>query len=232
MEGTTQVVYGQIYNLGILDVQEFLLPHYSLISGSYRQNNEDVELIVRGNFSATESRSCNITAGVVVFDGSEQQTVKNLEAYNVEVLNTKGIKYLSDIYVYGNYDLHGNPFDCGNYKTNFYENGSFGTLECNQSDWIVDKEPSDGKPGSKHIECLICHEIVKQEEISVLLGDLNGDFFVNTTDVVVLRRYIAGGYEVSIIESMTDLNGDGYINTTDVVTLRRYIAGGYGIVLK
>ena len=63
-------------------------------------------------------------------------------------------------------------------------------------------------------------------------GDLNGDAFVNTTDVVSLRRYIAGGYGISLSEDKADLNADGFVNTTDVVTLRRYIAGGYGVELK
>lgn len=63
-------------------------------------------------------------------------------------------------------------------------------------------------------------------------GDLNGDRVVNTTDVVMLMRYIAGGYSVIINEAAADVNGDGMINTTDVVYIMRYIAGGYGIILK
>ena len=34
---------------------------------------------------------------------------------------------------------------------------------------------------------------------SVAVGDLNGDGFINTTDVVLLRRYIAGGYDVELV---------------------------------
>lgn len=56
-------------------------------------------------------------------------------------------------------------------------------------------------------------------------GDLNHDTFVNTTDVVYLMRYIAGGYGVELDENEANVNGDGYINTTDVVYLMRYIAG-------
>ena len=63
-------------------------------------------------------------------------------------------------------------------------------------------------------------------------GDLNGDGLVNTTDVVFLRRFIAGGYGVTINEAAADVNDDGLLNTTDVVLIRRYIAGGYGVVLK
>lgn len=63
-------------------------------------------------------------------------------------------------------------------------------------------------------------------------GDLNDDGIVNTTDVVLLRRFIAGGYGVKINEAAADVNDDGILNTTDVVLIRRYIAGGYGVVLK
>ena len=63
-------------------------------------------------------------------------------------------------------------------------------------------------------------------------GDLNSDGMINTTDVVLLRRHIAGGYNVTINESAADVNTDGQLNTTDVVFIRRYVAGGYGVTLK
>lgn len=63
-------------------------------------------------------------------------------------------------------------------------------------------------------------------------GDTNDDDIINTTDVVLLRRYIAGGYNVTIVENAGDVNADGNLNTTDVVYIRRYIAGGYGVELK
>ena len=67
---------------------------------------------------------------------------------------------------------------------------------------------------------------------NALPGDLNGDGLINTTDVVALRRHIAGGYQGAIDEAAADVNADGICNSTDVVTLRRYIAGGYDIELN
>lgn len=61
------------------------------------------------------------------------------------------------------------------------------------------------------------------------MGDLNGDDKINTSDVILLRRYAAGGYEVTINTAAADVNGDGKLNTTDVILIRRYIAGGYGV---
>lgn len=63
-------------------------------------------------------------------------------------------------------------------------------------------------------------------------GDLNGDEKVNSADVVLMRRHIVGGYDVSINEDAADVNEDGRVNSADVVLLRRYIVGGYDVVLK
>ncbi len=74
--------------------------------------------------------------------------------------------------------------------------------------------------------------------LDYLPGDLNEDGLVNTTDVVLLRRYVAGGYGVSIKEVAADVNDDGILNTTDVVRIRRFVAdgctydiNGYGVKL-
>lgn len=72
----------------------------------------------------------------------------------------------------------------------------------------------------------------KIQVLDYIPGDLNNDGLINTTDVVFLRRFIAGGYGVAIIEKAGDVNADGLLNTTDVVYIRRYIAGGYGVELK
>ena len=58
-------------------------------------------------------------------------------------------------------------------------------------------------------------------------GDLNGDDNVNTADVILLRRQIAGGYEQTVNEAAGDVNADGRLNTADVIIVRRFIAGGY-----
>lgn len=67
--------------------------------------------------------------------------------------------------------------------------------------------------------------------IDYMPGDLNSDKKVNPTDIILLRRFIAGGYEQSINESAADVNNDGKKNPTDVILIRRYIAGGYGVDL-
>lgn len=63
-------------------------------------------------------------------------------------------------------------------------------------------------------------------------GDLNGDHKIDISDVILLRRYIIGGYDVTINEDAANVNDDGKINSADIILLRRYIAGGYGVELK
>lgn len=62
------------------------------------------------------------------------------------------------------------------------------------------------------------------------MGDLNGDGTVNLKDAVLLRRYIAGGWNAEIDKNCADVNGDGEINLKDVVMLRRRIAGGWDVI--
>ena len=62
-------------------------------------------------------------------------------------------------------------------------------------------------------------------------GDINEDGSINLKDVVLLRRYIAGGWNVTLDETTADINKDGSVNLKDVVLLRRYIAGGWNVKL-
>lgn len=61
-----------------------------------------------------------------------------------------------------------------------------------------------------------------------ILGDLNGDERINSTDYVLLRRYILGiivEFPVEYGFDASDLNGDGKTNSTDYAFMRRYILG-------
>ena len=55
-------------------------------------------------------------------------------------------------------------------------------------------------------------------------GDLNGDGKVGATDLMMMRRYIAG-YYTGISAKDADLDGDGKVGAADLTTLRRMIAG-------
>lgn len=62
-------------------------------------------------------------------------------------------------------------------------------------------------------------------------GDANDDGLVNLKDVAVIRRYLAGGWDVTINNTNADVNADGEVNLKDVVLINRYLAGGWGVIL-
>jgi hypothetical protein len=62
-------------------------------------------------------------------------------------------------------------------------------------------------------------------------GDVNKDGTVSSTDIVMLRRYIAGGYNLDINVHACNVNRDSTVTTADVILIRRYLAGGYGVNL-
>lgn len=75
---------------------------------------------------------------------------------------------------------------------------------------------------------------IKNAEIIVnnyIPGDVNGDGKINVTDILLMRRYIAGGYNVNINEAAANVNNDAKVNAVDVTLVRRYVAGGYNVTL-
>ena len=65
------------------------------------------------------------------------------------------------------------------------------------------------------------------KKTSAELGDVNGDGQLNVLDITLIRRYVAGGYDVTVDSDVADINKDGNINVLDITLIRRHIAGGY-----
>ena len=65
-----------------------------------------------------------------------------------------------------------------------------------------------------------------------MTGDLNGDSSVDMRDLLMLRRWFAGGYGVVLDEEDADLDHDGSATVRDLVLLRQYLAHGYGVTLE
>ena len=60
------------------------------------------------------------------------------------------------------------------------------------------------------------------EEVTIIKGDVNGDGYVNGTDLVALTNIILGKSEE---KACADVNGDGNVNGTDYVVLVNIILG-------
>lgn len=68
--------------------------------------------------------------------------------------------------------------------------------------------------------------------VSFTYGDVNNDGEINMKNLGMLRRYLAGGYDLTdFVSEAADVNGDGEVTVKDLGILRRYLAGGYDIAL-
>lgn len=74
-----------------------------------------------------------------------------------------------------------------------------------------------------------CDEVIVH---MVHSGDANEDGEVNLQDVVLITRWLAGGWNVTISEINSDVNRDGEINLKDAVLIRRFLAGGWEVTLR
>ena len=69
-----------------------------------------------------------------------------------------------------------------------------------------------------------------------LPGDMNNDDEVTLLDVIMLQRYLVGGWynqnsSIKIDPKRGDVNADDKLDLRDVMLMRRYLAGGWGVVL-
>lgn len=63
------------------------------------------------------------------------------------------------------------------------------------------------------------------EDNDVIIGDVTGDKLVNISDLVALRKYLAGKTEIHQDRLINaDINKDGKTNITDLVNLRKALA--------
>lgn len=71
--------------------------------------------------------------------------------------------------------------------------------------------------------------IVNDKEVAstdIKLGDINCDGKINMTDIIRLRKYLAGKETINNQGLKNgDINKDGKVNMTDIIRLRKYLAG-------
>ena len=60
----------------------------------------------------------------------------------------------------------------------------------------------------------------------VILGDVNGDGFINANDALLILRYSLGLIDLNNqLEAAGDVNGDGFINANDALYVLRMSLG-------
>ena len=93
---------------------------------------------------------------------------------------------------------------------------------------------SSSKAGATLISVPVSYadDVVVEVAPSYTPGDANEDNEVDVKDVITIRRFVTGGYGVTINEAAANVNGDRDVDVKDVITLRRFITGGYGVELQ
>ena len=55
-------------------------------------------------------------------------------------------------------------------------------------------------------------------------GDVNGDWKINTADVLLIQRYLAGAVMLDDKQrERADVSGDGAVSVADVLLIQRYL---------
>ena len=120
----------ELHNNGDLTIEGNLacnIPKDNVVTlGKLFQEQEDAILTIGGNVSlGLGNGQVTITSGKVVLNGTKQQSILGLIAKDFEVINPEGIKYLSDIKLYGEYKLNNNPLENNGFRTLLYNGSTF-----------------------------------------------------------------------------------------------------------
>ena len=116
------------------------------------------------------------------------------------------------------------------------ENGTMAVLNFNvlkmpdsskASVTIVDDSAKIADLNGENVEI----EVIYNESTTSNAGDVNNDGEIDLKDVVLIRRFIAGGWDVELDTETADVNNDNEVVLKDVVLIRRYIAGGWNVEL-
>lgn len=81
-------------------------------------------------------------------------------------------------------------------------------------------------PFRAYFQANAAHEATQMVTKLVYLGDVNGDWAITVTDVMLLVNHILGHVNEIFIEENADTNGDGKITVTDVMVLVNMIFNG------
>ncbi|RCX14852.1 arabinoxylan arabinofuranohydrolase [Anaerobacterium chartisolvens] len=82
--------------------------------------------------------------------------------------------------------------------------------------------------GSDYLFNIDSWKFKAQSDPEYLVGDLNGDGSVNTTDYALMKMYLLGSIDVFPVENgikAADLNSDGVINSLDFSIFKQYLLG-------
>ncbi|TYQ14941.1 UNVERIFIED_CONTAM: UDP-3-O-[3-hydroxymyristoyl] glucosamine N-acyltransferase [Acetivibrio alkalicellulosi] len=185
-------------------------------------NNTDVNMFL------TPSSGGNDIRFAIKNGGTEQRINAPLNLQTgtwihiaVTLSNRTGIIYVDGKEVSRNSNITITPKDLGATSNNYIGRSQYQDPYLNGQ--IDDFRIYNYALGSEEIDALSRINVP-----TFILGDVNGDNSVNSTDVNLMRRFILGiidDFPYAEGKLAADVNGDGLINSTDYTLLRRYVLG-------
>lgn len=96
------------------------------------------------------------------------------------------------------------------------------------TDWETVKEATQEEDGERVKYCYFCGDVIERQSIpslfeSALMGDADGNGHTDTSDLAVVKIFLANGN--GEINMYADFNKDGIINTLDLASLKLKLAG-------
>jgi len=185
--------------------------HFETRTGSTNANNH-----VWGDWEITRDPSCT--------DAGEQQRVCTENSAHVE---TKEVGVDDDAHAWGDWEVTRTPtcVDAGEKKRVCLHDATHIETDVVGVDNTVHSYDDE-----YDAECNDCGAIREVPERPIL-GDIDGKNGINNSDLIMLRRYLAG-WGVEINEEAANLDGKGGVNNSDAIWLARYLAGWDGYVLE
>ncbi len=154
--------------------------------------------------------------GCVIFRPSDNLSYKSGDSYSVEISNL------------GNSNIKNEA----SYNVNFFSLNDNtcaddSSIPHTYGEWVTIKEPTETENGSRQRTCTVCGHIETQvlyPQGTGKYGDVNGDGEINSSDAVILKKYLAQ-MDVFCDKKLADVNHDGDITSSDAVILLKYLAG-------
>lgn len=105
-----------------------------------------------------------------------------------------------------------------------------GAGTCTEHVWdegVVTKEATFDEEGEKLYTCTVCGETKTEVIKKFVKGDVNGDGKINLSDVLTLRKALAGDDSAlkRFVPENADVNADKKLTSRDVLALRRLLSG-------
>ena len=199
--------YADLYNYGRLNILGDWDMFYSNYNGSGRtighlyMDSEDAVICLGGDIEFYNSEYSSVSAGEIILNGTEQQSLNGLACHDLTVINPEGIK--GSVTLTGRYDLGGNPLD-------------------NDGGYTVLKEGAKLCPGNDYKNVRISGPVTFDS------GEYTGTFVIYANTTVAEGESVVINGDVTMYVATITNNGDLTINGTFTTTGSSTYVHNYG----